>query len=170
MDGAGNVERDAEMAGEAVAAAGGDDAEGDGSSDEDAPDAVDHAISARNEDRIDAVAHGAFGLAPAVGDVVAELVGDVGAAAAELLFDDAPKRIERSADARFRVHQYPHLAGRIRWTDGFHPARTYHGHGKIATLRRARAARPRTGENSRRPRGRLPEGTAANYCARAAAS
>ncbi len=119
LEGAGNVEGDAEVAGEAVAAAGGDDAEGGGGADQFGADAVDHAVAAGDEHGVDAVADGAFGLAAAVGDVMAELVGDVGLGA-EVFLDGAPEGIERGAEARFRVHEHAHLAAVAGWGSGFH--------------------------------------------------
>ena len=78
------------MAGEAVAAAGGDHAEGGVGADQHAADAVDHAVAARDENRVDAGAHRVFGLVPTVVDIVAELIGHVDVAPAPVLFDEFP--------------------------------------------------------------------------------
>ena len=109
-DGGGNFQGDAEVAGEAVAAAGGDDAQGDGRADEHAADAVDHAVAAGDQDGIDPIVNGPFRFSPAVGDVGAELVRDIGLDSAPMSFHVLPKVVERHAEARFRVDEHAHLA------------------------------------------------------------
>jgi len=116
LDRARDVERDAEVAGKAVSATGGDHAQSDGGMDEYAADAVDHAVAARDEDGVDSVVKGVCGLETAVGDIVAELIGHIGVASTEVFFDETPEGIKGGSDAGFGVDQYANFTKGFRWT------------------------------------------------------